>query len=542
MKKYFALFLIFLSGIRLHAQPQLGKPKLVVGIVIDQMRYDFLYRYWHQYSENGFKKLLREGFSFENTFYNYLPTYTGPGHASIYSGTTPRFHGIVANDWYDVKNKRTVYCVEDPKVMSVGSETSSGQMSPKNLITNNLCDHLKFATNFRSKVIGIALKDRSAILPAGLSADAAYWFDRKNGVFITSTYYRKELPEWLVRFNNLRLADSLMNLEWKLLRPKEKYYMSSADSVPYEGSLPGESAPVFPHKLNPHKKGKYETLVFTPFGNELTTKLAIATIVGEQLGKNPLQATDMLCISYSATDYVGHVFGPNSIETEDTYIRMDKTLAELIAFLDKYLGKENYLLFLTADHGVAPNPEFAKDKRMFAGHFDYIAYEKALRQFLTERYSQDFVLKFINQQVYLDEVAITSKGLQVEEVEKIIVAWSMGFPNIHSAIHKHALLYNEFREFPFANVQKGYYAQRCGNVFLVYDANHFEDEYGKTGTTHGACYTYDSQVPLIFYGAGIPAGKSFEQAWITDIAPTIAALLKINRPASAIGHSLEFDD
>jgi predicted AlkP superfamily pyrophosphatase or phosphodiesterase len=531
------LNLVFFKSI---AQTQLGKPKLVVGIVIDQMRYDNLYRYWHNYSERGFKKLVNQGFSFENTYYNYVPTYTGPGHASIYSGTTPKMHGIVANDWYDMKQKRTVYCAEDTEVQTVGSNTQAGKMSPKNLLTPNLCDHLKFSTNFRSKVIGIALKDRSAILPAGHSADAAYWFDRKEGVFITSTYYRKELPQWLIQFNNKRIPDSLMNLTWNLMLPIEKYHQSSKDENAFEGKLPEETSTSFPHKLFPHKKGKYETIIYTPFGNELTTMLAIATIEGEKLGKNPYGVTDMLCISYSSTDYVGHVFGPNSLETEDTYIRMDKTLGDLIDYLEKYIGKENFILFLTADHGVAPIPDFVNQYRFSAGHFDYLNYEKSLRAFLTEKYQEDFVLTYLNQNVYLDEAKILAKGLSVAEVEKQIVLWSLNFPNVHTAINKHSLLFQEFSEFPLNYVQKGFYPQRSGNVILVYKPNYFDDEYGKTGTTHGACYTYDSQVPLLFFGAGIPKGHSNEEAFITDIAPTIATLLKINRPASSIGKCLEF--
>jgi predicted AlkP superfamily pyrophosphatase or phosphodiesterase len=543
MKIFIFVIALYLFGFSLgFTQTQLGKPKLVVGIVIDQMRYDNLYRYWHNYSEKGFKKLVNQGFSFENTFYNYVPTYTGPGHASIYSGTTPKMHGIVANDWYDIHQKKQVYCSEDPEVQTIGSNTNAGKMSPKNLLTPNICDHLKFSTNFRSKVIGVALKDRSAIMPAGHSADAAFWFDRKEGVFISSSYYLKELPNWLVQFNNKKIPDSLMKLTWNLSLPIEKYHQSSKDENTFEGKLPEETSTSFPHKLNPHKKGKYETIVYTPYGNELTTFLAIAAIEGEKLGKNPHGVTDMLCISYSSTDYVGHVFGPNSLETEDTYIRMDKTLGDLLDYLEKNIGKDNFLLFLTADHGVAPIPDFVQQYRFSAGHFDYQTYEKNLRTFLKEKYNEDFLITYLNQNVYLDEPKIHAKGLSVAEVEKEIVLWSLNFPNVHSAINKHNLIFNEYREFPFANVQKGFYPQRSGNVILVYKPNYFDDEYGKTGTTHGACYTYDSQVPLLFYGAGIPKGKSFEEVHITDIAPTVASLIKINKPASSIGKCLKFED
>ncbi len=543
MKIHILLTALYLVSFQLtYAQTQLGKPKLVVGIVIDQMRYDYLYRYWHHYSEKGFKKLLNQGFSFENTYYNYVPTYTGPGHASIYSGTTPKMHGIISNDWYDTNLKKNVYCTEDNEVQTVGSSTNAGNMSPRRLLVPNICDHLKFSTNFRSKVIGIALKDRSAILPAGHSADAAYWFDRKEGVFITSSYYRKELPQWLIQFNNRRIPDSLMKLTWNLLLPSDKYTQSSKDENTFEGKLPDETSSSFPHKLNPHKKGKYETIVYTPFGNELTTMLAIATIEGEQLGRNSHGATDMLCISYSSTDYVGHVFGPNSMETEDTYIRMDKTLADLIEYLEKNIGKENFIIFLTADHGVAPIPDFVRQYKFPAGHFDYKTYEKELRHYLVQKYGVDFVISYINQNVYLDETQIQQKGLSIVEIEKEIVLWSLNFPNVHSAIDKHSLIFNEYKDFPFMNVQKGFMPQRSGNVVLVYTPNYFDDEYGKTGTTHGACYTYDSQVPMIFYGAGIPKGKSYEDAYIVDLVPTLASLLKINRPAASTGKFLEFDD
>ncbi|MBI3883925.1 MAG: alkaline phosphatase family protein, partial [Sphingobacteriales bacterium] len=332
-----------------------AQPKLVVGLVIDQMRWDYLYRFNDLYTNDGFKRLLQQGFSCENTLIPYVPTYTAPGHTCIYTGSVPAIHGIVGNNWFDRTQNANMYCTEDSTVTTVGSNTKAGKMSPGNLWTTTITDELRLSNNFKSRVVGIALKDRGAILPAGHSANAAYWYDDKAGKWITSSHYIKQLPAWLDSFNAKALPDVYMQQDWNTLLPIEKYDLSSADNKPYEGNIKGENTPTFPHKLSLIGNDKYEAFKTTPFANTYTFDLAKATIQNEKLGATN-GITDFLAVSISSTDYIGHTFGPNSIEAEDTYLRLDRDIASFLQYLDGTIGKGNYLLFLTADHGVAHVP------------------------------------------------------------------------------------------------------------------------------------------------------------------------------------------
>ena len=334
----------------------INRPKLVVGMVIDQMRWDYLYRYYSRYGSGGFKRLINEGFSAENTFIPYTPTYTACGHASIYTGSVPAINGIIGNDWYDPQLGRNVYCAEDTSVTSVGSTTMAGVMSPKNMLTTTITDELRLATNFQGKVIGISLKDRGSILPAGHSANAAYWFDGQTGDWITSTFYMTKLPTWVEDYNKIKLVNKFYEKNWPTLYPIETYTQSTADDKPYEGKARGEQSPVFPHPLKLYAGKNFEMIKSTPYGNTMTLDLAKLAILSEDLGKDNI--TDFLAVSCSSTDYVGHMYGPNSIEAEDTYLRLDKDLAEFFDYLDSKVGKGNYLFFLSADHGAAPVPGF----------------------------------------------------------------------------------------------------------------------------------------------------------------------------------------
>jgi predicted AlkP superfamily pyrophosphatase or phosphodiesterase len=331
-----ASILLPIAGI---SQP---KPKLVVGIVVDQMRYDYLHKYMEDYGNDGFRKLLNEGYSFDNAAYNYVPTYTGPGHASIYAGTTPARHGIVANEWIDPISAEPMYCVADKQVKTIGSKTEEvGKMSPRNMIASNVCDELKIFSNKRSKVFGIALKDRSAILPAGHAADAAYWFDGESGCFVSSSYYTQQLPLWLAKFNSKQLAMKYLNETWDLLLPADRYDESLADDNPYEGKFAGKEKPVFPYNLKelmPNNGGQ-NFIRSTPLGNTLTLNLAKELIANEALGKD--EHCDMLAISFSSPDYIGHKFGTDARETQDCYLRLDRDLAELLRFTEEVVGNES---------------------------------------------------------------------------------------------------------------------------------------------------------------------------------------------------------
>ena len=384
---FFTLFL-FVSH-TVYSQP--SRPKLVVGLVIDQMRWDYLYRYNELYGANGFKRLLNQGFSCENTLLPYVPAYTAVGHTCIYTGSVPAYTGIIGNNWFDKNTGSSVYCTDDATVSTVGSNSNAGKMSPENLWVTTITDELRLSNNFKSKVIGIALKDRGAILPAGHSANAAYWYDDKVGKWITSSYYMNTLPAWVSSFNDKDLPASYMSKDWNTMLPIGRYDLSTADDKPYENPIKGEKTVTFPHQLSAiGMADKYESFKTTPFANSYTFDFAKAAIDNESLGKNTV--TDFLAISISSTDYIGHSFGPNSIEIEDTYLRLDKDIADFIQYLDLKVGKGNYLFFLTADHGVAHIPAFLVEHKIPGGSFS----ENDLSIELNEAIEKGFGLKNID--------------------------------------------------------------------------------------------------------------------------------------------------
>ncbi|HCX75705.1 MAG TPA: alkaline phosphatase, partial [Algoriphagus sp.] len=353
MKKIsFALLFSMLFSLALFAQQQAEKPKIVVGIIVDQMRQEYFYKFADRYSDGGFKRLASEGYMMKNGHYNYIPTYTGPGHASVYTGTTPATHGIIGNNWYVRRQNKMIYCAEDSTVSNVGGTVMSGQISPRNLLTTTITDELRFATNKRSKVVGIAIKDRGASLPAGHLGDA-HWFDSDNGEFMTSTYYKSELPTWVSNFNALKRPDSLLNQTWQPLYSADSYINSIDDNNEFEAPFIGKETPTFPYNLPELREnnGNYGLIAATPFGNTLTLEFAYAAIEGEKLGMG--KETDFLAVSFSSPDYIGHRFGPTSKELEDNYLRLDLEIEQFLNYLDKTYGKGNYLVFLSADHGVA---------------------------------------------------------------------------------------------------------------------------------------------------------------------------------------------
>lgn len=349
-----------LSSVKAAPSTAVERPKLVVGLVVDQMRWDYLYRYYDLYGEGGFKRLLNEGFSCENTQLNYVPTVTAIGHTSIYTGSVPSIHGIAGNDFIFRNTGRQTYCTDDDSVHGVGSDNAAGRMSPRRLLVTTVGDELHLATNFRSKVISVSLKDRAAILPGGHTADAAYWFDSKTGRWITSSYYMERLPEWVDAFNRTDPARRLLEQDWNTLYPIERYVQSTADDTPYEKPFEKGGKPVFPVPTSKLLKTEgYGIIRNTPYGNTLTLQMARQAIEHEAMGRD--EETDMLAVSLSSTDYVGHQFGPNAVETEDTYLRLDKDLADFLDYLDQQVGAGNYTLFLTADHAAAHNTRFLTD-------------------------------------------------------------------------------------------------------------------------------------------------------------------------------------
>ena len=476
---------------------------LIVGLVIDQMRYDYIYRYWSKFGNDGFKRLVSEGFVFSNTNYNYVPTYTAPGHACIYTGTTPSVNGMISNEWYDRATRKSQYCVNDTTVMPLGTTSISGKMSPRNLLSTTVTDELRLATNMQSKVIGIALKDRGAILPAGQSANAAYWHDPYSNNWVTSTYYMSSLPQWVLDFNKRKLVDSLLSYKWTTLLPINQYTESTPDDNAYEGLFSGEEKPVFPHDLPALKAKESELIRSTPFGNTFTKEFAIAAIQGENLGKG--KATDFLALSFSSTDYVGHMYGTNAIELEDTYLRLDKDIAELLKFLDTWTGN-NYLLFMTADHGAVNNPIFSRDYHIPGGKFESGMLSDSLKKYIAGIYGTDtLIMNASSHNIYLNRSYIESKKINLQQVQETCAAFVTNLKGVSAAMTATELARGINRTGIYSLMQNGYNVQRSADVMIQLQAG-WIDWYSKTGTTHGTAYSYDTHVPLIFFGKRIKAG------------------------------------
>lgn len=532
MKKSFLALLCFVSCTAI-AQ-QLQRPKLVVGIVIDQMRWDYLYRYYDRYSAGGFKRLMNRGFNCQNTFINYLPSFTAPGHASVYTGSVPSVHGIAANDWIDNNTGRYWYCTEDTSVSSIGGSYAAGRMSPRNMRSSTITDELRLATNFKSRVFGIAIKDRGSILPAGHLANGAYWFDDSTGNFISSSFYGKNLPPWLQAFNGKRLADSLMARDWELLHPANSYTNSIEDANAYEGKFAGESSSAFPHSAKGMKNRGYYGLRYFPGGNTITFQAAKACIKGEDLGGRT--TTDFLCVSFSTTDYAGHQFGPNSVEMEDMFLRFDMELAAFLTYLDNRLGMGNYTIFLTADHGAAHNYRFLEDKKMPAGSCDLSATD--LNKALKSRFGKDSLVKAItNYQVYFNNDRLVASGYTGKEIKQVAMEWLRKQKGVAYAIDMDDIANSPIPEPVKTMVVNGYNRGRSGSIQVVLDPAWYGGHY-TTGTTHGTWNPYDTHIPLLLYGWGVPKGRTHRNVNMTDIAPTLAALLHIQMPNGCVGEAI----
>ncbi|MES2646433.1 MAG: alkaline phosphatase PafA [Bacteroidota bacterium] len=517
-----------------------SRPKLVIGIVVDQMRWDYLYRYhdrWHK--DGGFRRMLDQGFSCDKTYLDYVPTYTACGHASVYTGSVPAIHGITGNQWWDQKAQRFVYCTADTSVKSVGGTSDAGQMSPVNLLSNTICDELQLSTNFRSKTIGIALKDRGAILAAGRSANAAYWYDTDLGEWITSSYYMKELPAWVKNFKTKKLIDSLYMLDWKMLYPPSTYSQSVAVKKPYELRSFGGPARQFPYELKKYAETNYNVIETLPQGNTLTTEFAKAALVGESMGKDSI--TDFLAVSYSSTDIIGHAFGPNSIEMEDALLRFDIELGNFFGFLDKQVGKGEYLLFLTADHGTAQVPAFLEENKLAAGVINEGQLVTLLNDVLKKEFlEENLCLRIVNLQVVLNIPAIEKKRKSKEaDIVAYAIKWLESQEGISRAFRLDAVSQTTLQGSLKTQVENGYHPSRSGHIQLVYQPGYI-DGFLNGGTTHGTGYAYDTHVPLLWYGWQIPEKKtSLRTITLSDIAPTIAALLHIQEPNGSVGSVIE---
>ncbi|MEO3405117.1 alkaline phosphatase PafA [Mucilaginibacter sp. CAU 1740] len=519
------------------ASASVPRPKLVVGLVVDQMRWDYLYRYYDRYQAGGFKRMLNEGFTCENTNIDYIPTVTAAGHTCIYTGSVPSIHGIAGNDFIVQATGKSMYCTDDSTVVAVGSTSKAGQMSPRNLLVTTVTDELRLATNFRSKVIGIALKDRGGILPAGHTANAAYWFDDASGNWITSTYYMTGLPAWITKFNDQKIPEKYLKQDWNTLYPVNTYLQSATDNSPkYEGKFAGTEAPTMPVKTSELYKGRMGMIRSTPYGNSMTLDLAKAAVEGEQLGKNTV--TDFLAVSLSSTDYIGHQFGPNSVEIEDTYLRLDRDLASFFNYLDATLGKGNYSVFLSADHGAAHNANFLKDHNVPAGIWDDAATQKEMNALLNDKYKiNNLVISMDNYQVNLNNIAIKKAGISEDAIKADCIQYLQKTPAVEYAVDMQRVNPVTIPEELRIRIINGYNAEHSGVIQIVLKPGWYSG-HGATGTTHGTWSPYDTHIPLVFMGWGIKHGSLTRQTHMTDIAPTVASLLHIQAPDGNVGKTI----
>lgn len=539
--KYLLLALLILVVLSAPAQERKSadisfRPNLVVGIVVDQMRWDYLYRFYDRYQEGGFKRMLKEGFACENTYINYIPTVTAVGHSTIYTGSVPAIHGIAGNNFIDQNTGREMYCAEDTTVQTIGSPSHAGKMSPRNLLTTTIGDELKLATNFQSKVMGIALKDRGAILPAGHSADAAYWFDDSTGTWISSSYYMEELPGWVKLFNKQKLAEKYLKQDWKTLYDIETYVQSSPDKNRYEGMFSDSDSPVFPIKTSEMYDKNYNIIRTTPYGNSITVDMAKAAIINEQLGQN--EVTDFLAISFSSTDYIGHKFGVNAIEVEDTYLRLDKELADFFEFMDRKIGQGNYTVFLTADHAAAHNPAFLLDHKIPAGLWPRDKLLKDLNDQLEATYKfKNLALSFLNYQVHLNNTIIENKGLNEEDIRRDCIQFLRDQEGVAFVIDMDKVRNASIPDVLQSRILNGHHPERSGAIQIILKPAWLSGS--ATGTTHSAWYAYDAHIPLIWMGWGVKHGYTHKPVYMTDIAATLAALLYIQVPNGSVGQPIE---
>jgi predicted AlkP superfamily pyrophosphatase or phosphodiesterase len=513
-------------------------PKLVVGIVVDQMRYDYLTRFWNRYGDDGFKRLISEGYNLKNNHFNYIPTYTGPGHASVFTGSAPETHGIIGNNWFSKFENQMVYCAGDPSVEPLGTADDAGKMSPHRLLTTTVADENRLHTQMRGKTIGISMKDRGAVLPAGHTANAAYWFQGGNeGVWISSSFYFEDLPQWVKNFNSAGHTEKYLK-PWNTLEDIKTYIESGDDLNTFEGGFRGKETAEFPYDLKKlsEENGGYSIVTNTPYGNSLSLDFALAAIDGEQLGQD--EYTDFLTLSFSSPDYIGHNFGVNSKEIQDTYMRLDRDIARLLNELDAKVGEGNYTVFLTADHGGVHVPAYLESVKIPSGYFETSKFREELNAFILDKYKAENLVKNIsNQQVFFNYEAISQNDISREELQREIAHYLLQYDRIYQVYTREQLEATAYTKGMAAAVDNGFNQKRSGDVIYLLDPSVIS--YSRTGSTHGSGQTYDTHSPLIFFGKGIKTGSSLERTEIVDIAPTISVLLGISFPNGSTGRPLE---
>jgi len=543
-------------------QPTVQKrPKLVLLIAVDQFRYDYLERFGDLFGPNGLRRLQRDGASWTQSNYDHMPTYTAPGHGTMMTGAYPAESGIIGNEWLDRASGKRVTSVSDESVKLLGGLPNDLASSPWRLMASTVGDELRLATNDRAKVIGISVKDRSAILPAGRHANAAYWFSWTSGTMVSSTYYFNQLPAWVTAFNAAKPAKQYFGAKWERLLPESEYVKRvGADNPSWENVTAAGDTNSFPHTITGGAKtfedrNFYTALDYSPFTNDILLSFAQQAIVNEQLGQD--DDTDVLTLSFSANDYVGHRFGPYSQEVMDVTLRTDRTIATLLDFVDARVGLANTLIAVTADHGVSPIPEHAAAMGLGGARVPFASVMGKIQAAISARYNPqgkspdptaDYLLRFseagtsrewfINNNIYFNYDALRRDGVNIEEISQVVVAAALTVPGIARCFSRSQLLRGatSVTDPIERRALHGFYPARSGDVVMVAEPYKYIAE--TITATHGSPYSYDTHVPTIIMGAGVTPGRYLEPASPADIAPTLSALLRITAPSNSTGRVL----
>ena len=543
-KRYSAIILMLsvlakLSGQGAYLPPD--KPRLVIGIVVEQLKFDQLEKFRDRLEENGIKKLINEGTYFRNASFEYMLTQSAPGHATISTGAEPSFHGITSDNWYVPLKNELINCTQDISVNPVGGSFESGLHSPVNLQASTFSDELVMATNKKAKVFAVGMKESSSIFSAGHAANTAYWFDNITGTWMTSSYYIDKVPSWVNDFNAMKYSDTYLNGIWSLFKPIQNYSDCLPDSNMFEAGFNGIN--FFPYDLkkirsknNSNSKNDYSLLRETPFGNELTTNFAIKLIQNEKLGKDDV--IDCLSICYTSTDYIGHRFGPSSFEMADAIFRMDNDIKNLLTFLNDSIGKRNVLIYFTAAHGISEIPAVLEKNRIPAGYFMQNQALQLLRSYLNAVYGEgNWVKGYSGRQVFLNRTLIEDARLSLDDVQKKVARFLVQFTGVAAAYPYSAFEANDFGNGNLKRIINNFNPQRSGDVIVILNPGWVEKS-GDYVTNYNSPYEYDSHVPLIWYGWTVNRATVTRHVNLTDIAATLSSLCKVPFPNACTGEPM----
>jgi predicted AlkP superfamily pyrophosphatase or phosphodiesterase len=515
------------------------KPKLVVGIIVEQLRYDQLEKFRNRLKENGIRRLLNEGTYFQNASYEYILTQSGPAHATIATGAEPSQHGIVSDNWYLPLRDELIYCTKDVSVDPVGGSYESGLHSPVNLQASTFTDELKLATNRKARVFSVGMKENPVIFSAGHSADGAFWYDKNTGTWMSSTYYTKTLPPWVNDFNAAKHSDSYLNNPWILSRPASDYADCVPDSNVFESGFNGVN--YFPYDLKKMSTGRgpdrdLSLLRETPFGNTLTTDFAIKLIGEEKLGADDI--TDFLAVCYASTDYIGRRFGPSSYEMADAILRLDRDIEDLLKYLNDNIGKKNILVYFTSAHGIAEIPAILETSRIPAGYFRQNQALQLLRSYLNAVYGEgDWVRGYVEKQIFLNRTLIEDAKIPIEEVQKKVARFLVQFTGVSSAYPYSAFESNDFGNGNLKKIINNYSPQRSGDVIITLNPGWVE-KHDENVTDYSSPYEYDAHVPLVWYGWAINRQTVTRKVNMADIAVTLSSLCKVPYPNASTGEPM----